>query len=351
MRKLKLLLLGFFLLSGQLVWAQKTISGKVTDAKQGTPLAGVSVVVKGTNSGTVTGADGTYNLTVSEKATTLIFSYLGFGTKEASIDGSLIDISLEDGQSQSLDEVVVVGYGTKIKKDLTGNIARIKGAEVANTPVPNLAQAIQGRAAGVFVEANNGKVGEGVKVRIRGAGSISASNDPLYVVDGIPINTGGLSGNALADINFNDVESFDILKDASAAAIYGSRAAGGVVLITTKKGKSGRTNLAVNMQYGSNKPTNYRGFLNAQQYVDLLREAATNSDIIEGVDPLDPDSWLQFAEGRLTRYSGHSDWRTLETNTNWEKLAFKDDARTKTVDVTASGGNDKTRFYISGGLT
>lgn len=351
MRKLKLLLLGVLLLMGFNAFSQKKISGKVTNARSGTPLPGVSVVVKGTNSGTITDGEGNYSLTAAEDAKTLVFSYLGFGTMEAEITGTSVNAALQEGQSQSLEEVVVVGYGTKIKKDLTGNIARIKGEEIVNTPVPNMTQAIQGRAAGVFVEANSGKVGEGVKVRIRGAGSISASNDPLYVVDGIPINTGGLRGNALADINFNDIETFDILKDASAASIYGSRAAGGVVLITTKKGKQGRTKLNVNMQYGSNKPTNHRSFLNAKDYVDLIREAAINSDVIEGVDPAHPDSWLTFVESRLTRYSGHSNWRTLETNTDWEKLAYNDDARTKIIDVTASGGNDKTRFYVSGGFS
>lgn len=159
----------------------------------------------------------------------------------------------------------------------------------------------------------------------------------------------------MADLNFNDVESFEILKDASAAAIYGSRAANGVVLITTKRGKSGKSSVNVNFQYGGNKPTGYRGFLNARQYVDLLREAAINSDNIEGVDPLDPaqygGSWLQFAEGRLTRYSGHSSWQNLETNTNWEKEAFQQDSRTRLVDVNFSGGSDKTRFFLSGGLS
>src|SRR5690606_24427518 len=285
MRKPNLLLFSMMLLLCSSTWSQKAISGKVTHSRLGTPVPGVSVVVKGTNSGTVTDADGNYSLTVPDKSTTLVFSAVGFTLKEGIISGSTLDLSLDEGETLSLQEVVVVGFGTKIKKDLTGNIARIKGEEVINTPVPNLTQAIQGRAAGVFVEANNGKVGEGVKVRIRGAGSISASNDPLYVIDGIPINTGGLRGNPLADINFNDIETFDILKDASAAAIYGSRAAGGVVLITTKKGKQGRTKINVNMQYGSNKPTNHRRFLNAAEYVELIREAAINSDIIEGVDP------------------------------------------------------------------
>lgn len=354
MRKTAALLLAVSLFSVQFLWAQtKTVVGKVTDAS-GAPLANASITVKGSRSGTASGADGTFSLSVPDNAKTLVISAVGFEAQEVAIAGSSISISLKASELQSLDEVIVTGYGGKIKKDLTGNIARIKGSEVANVPVTNFNQAIQGRAAGVFVEANNGKVGEGVKVRIRGSGSINGGNNPLYVVDGIPINTDGLSGNALADINFNDVETFDILKDASAASIYGSRAAGGVVLITTKKGRAGKTNLGVNVQYGRNKPTGYRGFLNAREFVDLLREAAINSDNIEGVDPLDPaqypGSWLQFAENRLTRYSGHSNWRNLETDTDWEKLAFNDDASTKMIDITASGGNEKTRFYISGGL-
>ncbi len=354
MRK-HLCLLAGFLLSAQFLLAQnKTVIGKVTDSKDGVPIAGATIAVKGSRIGTVSGQDGTFSLSVPGSATTLTISVVGFETQDVAISGSSVQVSLKAGQSRNLDEVIVVGYGTKIKRDLTGNIARIKGAEVVNTPVPNLAQALQGRAAGVFVEANNGKVGEGVKVRIRGTGSIGAGNDPLYVIDGVPINTGGLSGNQLADINFNDIETFDILKDASAAAIYGSRAAGGVVLITTKRGRVGKTQLSVNMQYGTNKPTHLRGFLNAREYVDLLREAAINSDHIDGIDPLIPaqypGSWLEFAEGRLTRYSGYSDWRTLQTNTNWEKMAFNDDADTKIVDVTASGGNEKTKFYVSGGF-
>ncbi len=354
MSKLRLLLLGFVLFSAQIISAQtREVTGKVTDAG-GAPMSNVSVTAKGSRNGTATANDGTFTLTVDASAKTLIVSAIGFETQEIPITGAPLSISLKAGDSRSMDEVIVVGYGTKIKKDLTGNIARIKGSEVANTPVANFTQAIQGRAAGVFVESQSGKVGEGIKVRIRGSGSISASNSPLYVVDGVPINSDPNSGNSLADINFNDIETFDILKDASAAAIYGSRAANGVVLITTKKGRIGKTAMNVNFQYGTNKPTGYRGFLDAKNYVDLLREAAINSDIIEGVDPLDPaqysGSWLQFAENRLTRYSGFSNWRNLETNTNWEKLAFQEDAKTKLVDISASGGTDKTRFFISGGF-
>lgn len=352
MRKLRQFMILGLLCTFQLLHAQNQITGRVTNEKDGSPLPGATVTVKNTKISTVTDANGFFRINAAQNAV-LVISYVGYSDREVTASAGTINVGLTIGNS-SLTEVIVVGYGTKIKRDLTGNIARVKGEEVAGLPVPNFTQALQGRAAGVFVEANNGKVGEGVKVRIRGTGSITASNEPLYVVDGVPINNDALSGNQLADINFNDIETFDILKDAAAASIYGSRAANGVVLITTKKGRSGRTNLTVNAQYGFNKPTNLRGFLNAREYVDLLREAAINSDIIDGIDPLDPlqypGSWLQFAEQRLTRYSGYSNWRTLQTNTNWEKLAFNDNATTKMIDLTASGGNDKTRFYISGGL-
>lgn len=354
MRTPRILWVMALMLFAQMAWSQtKTVTGKVTDEKN-FPVPGATISAGGRVVG-VTDNDGSFTIQVPQNTNSLEISSVGFAKKVVDVGNGALSVRLAPGTNQSLDEVVVVGYGTKLKRDLTGNIARVKGAEVANTPVPNFNQALQGRAAGVFVEANNGKVGEGVKVRIRGAGSISAANDPLYVVDGVPINTGALSGNALADINFNDVESFEILKDASAAAIYGSRAANGVVLITTKKGKAGKTNLTVNMQYGVNKPTHLRGFLDAGEYVELLREAAYNSDLIDGYDPINnpgdyPGSWLEFAENRLTRYSGYSDWRTLETNTNWEKQAFNDKATTKMIDITASGGSDKTRFYVSAGL-
>ena len=332
----------------------RSVTGKVSDAT-GAPVSGVSVVVKGTSTGTITGTDGNYTLNVPSSATILVFSSLGFETREMEISGPLVNVTLNTAETSSLDEVVIVGYGTKIKKDLTGNIAQIKGSEVANTPVANFNQALQGRAAGVFVEANNGKVGEGVKIRIRGSGSISAANSPLYVVDGIPLNEGTISGTALTDINLNDIESFDILKDASAAAIYGSRAANGVVLITTKKGKSGKTQVNVNAQYGFNKPTNHREFLNAAEYIELFTEAAINSDLIDGIDPRTPGnyagSWLEYVEKRFTRYAGHSDWRNNETNTDWESLAYNDNSATKILDLSASGGNDKTRFFASGSFS
>jgi len=350
MRKCYCLIMALALLCSQAYAQTKEIIGKVTDAKDGAPLAGVTVKSKTGNSNTTTSTDGSFRLIVASSVNTLVFSFVGYTEIEASAS-DLVNVSLT-ASDKSLSEVVVVGYGTSLKRDLTGNVAKVKGVDVQNMPVPNLNQALQGRAAGVFVEANNGKVGEGVKIRIRGSGSLSAGNEPLYVIDGVPISNSSLSGNALADINFNDVESFDILKDAAATAIYGSRGANGVVLITTKRGKAGKTVFQVNTQFGWNKETNLRGFLNAQEYVDLLRESAINRDLLAGYDPLDPanypDSYLEEVELTMDDLSGGTDWRSYETNTNWEKQAFNNNAKTSLIDLSASGGNEKTRYYFSG---
>ena len=355
MGKLKLLLLWGFLCYAHFLQAQtRQITGKILD-ENGVPVPGATISIKNTRISTITGADGSFQLAAAPNAV-LQISSVGFQAREISAATSPLTIQLQQGEAR-LTEVVVTGYGQSAKRDLTSSITKVKGTEVANMPVPNFNQALQGRAAGVFVESNNGKVGEGVKVRIRGQGSINASNAPLYVVDGIPINTGNLSGNALADINFNDVESFDILKDASATAIYGSRAANGVILITTKKGRSGAPKFTVGMQYGTNEPTGKRGFLNTAEYLELFREAAVNAGRYHynragnwqgfASEQAAINSMITFVEGRFTRYSGHSNWRNQETNTNWEDLAFQD-AKIGAVDVSASGGSDRTRYYISG---
>ena len=226
-------------------------------------------------------------------------------------------------------------------------------------PVADLSQTLQGRAAGVFVEAQNGKIGEGIKIRVRGASSLNGSNEPLYVVDGVPI-VGGVYGSATSDINFNDVESFDILKDAAASAIYGSRAANGVVIITTKRGKAGKTKFTLNTQYGQQNPTNKREFLNAQEYIDYFLEAATNSGKYHynrvgntrgfANEAAAVTSMVNFVKGRFTRYSGYSDWTKVETNTNWQDQAFNEDAGTGLIELSAQGGNEKNKFYVSGSI-
>jgi TonB-linked SusC/RagA family outer membrane protein len=370
---MKKFLLTCFVVSLTIAFAMaqdREVSGRVTAADDGSVLPGVNVVLKGTTIGAVTDSDGRYKLSVPTSGSVLIFSFIGYTNMEVEIASrSVIDVQLETDITQ-LSEVIVVGYGTQIKQDLTGNIAQVKGDDIKGVPVPNLTQALQGRAAGVFIESQSGRVGEGIKVRIRGTASLSASSEPLYVVDGIPINASTLTngqtgtaantGSALASINFNDIESFEILKDASAAAIYGARASNGVVLITTKKGKAGKTSFNLNMQYGTSSPTNKsRGFLNSKEYVELFTEAAERAGSYEynrlgnpygwATEQESIDDWVSFVEGRFNRYSGfNDDWQTQKVNTNWENLAYQKNPLTKIINLNASGGTDKTKFFVSG---
>jgi len=344
--------------------AQNTaITGRVTSADDGSALPGVSVLEKGTTNGTTTDAQGNYRISVGAGAT-LVFSFVGNVSQEIAV-GNRTSVNVQlSPDVKSLNEVVVVGYGTQVRQELTGNIASIGGKEIENIAVPSLEAAMQGRAAGVFVESQNGKVGQGMKIRVRGSSSVSAGNQPLYVVDGIPItsqsqSTNGAETNPLADINFNDIESVEVLKDASAAAIYGSRASNGVVLITTKRGKAGRTNFNVGYFTGFSTPTRRREFLNARQFVDMTLDAAVRAgkyDFREdisgyGTEEEAIDDYVSFAESRLTRYSaGNEDWRNATVDTDWQDQVFRR-AQISQYDVSAAGGTEKTRFYVGGQYT
>lgn len=334
---------------------ERTVSGKVTSTENGAPAPGVSVLVKGTTNGTATDVNGNYTVNVPPGSNTLVFSFIGFKTAEAEIGGrTVVDVQLDPDITQ-LSEVVVVGYGTQIKQDLTGNIASVGGREIQNLPMPSFDQALQGRAAGVFIESGNGKLGQGIKVRVRGAASVSASNEPLYVVDGIIITTDDLSStdaptNPLANINSNDIESIQILKDAAAASIYGSRAANGVVLITTKRGKSGKTSFNVNFMKGFSSPTREAKWLDGPTYYTAFKEAFDNTDAILQRDFGEDFGSYMYGEPGLTfdevlDYE-LGDW-DKNANENWAKLAYQDNAGIDQIDVSASGGNDKTRFYAS----
>ncbi|MBK7475701.1 MAG: TonB-dependent receptor [Haliscomenobacter sp.] len=357
MRKMLLLFALVFTVMGN-AWAQRIITGTVTDVG-GESLIGASVFAKGTTVGTVTDVDGTYSLQIPAGVTTLVFSYTGYASKEVGLGASnVVDAALEESVTQ-LSEIVVVGYGTQIKSTLTGNIAKLGGDKIENLPVPSVEQALQGRTSGVFVEAVNGKPGGAVRVRIRGASSITASNQPLYVIDGIPVttesqNNSGAALNPLADLNFNDVESIEILKDASAGAIYGSRAANGVVLITTKKGKQGKTRVEANFQTGFSTPTGKREFLNTDEYLELFNRAAVGSGKYEfrlgyyDNEQEAIDDNIAFVEGRFTRYSAYdaNNWKNKLINTDWQEEAFQD-AVTNQASLSASGGTDRTRFFTS----
>jgi TonB-dependent SusC/RagA subfamily outer membrane receptor len=278
---MKKILLSFLLLFTSITFAfsqNNVVTGKVTDQKDGSSLPGVTVSVKGSPTiGVQTDVNGKYSLSVPATAKTLVFKYIGFKELEIAITGSVLNVVMET-DSKQLTEVLVVGYGTQKRQNVTGSISSISAKEIESTPVTSLEQAIQGKSAGVFVQADNGKLGQGIQIRVRGSSSVSAGTQPLYILDGIPITTDNLSStsaatNPIADINFNDIESIQILKDASASAIYGARASNGVVVITTKKGKMGATKINFTAQYGNSKPSRHRKFLNAQQFVDYTKRA------------------------------------------------------------------------------
>jgi TonB-dependent SusC/RagA subfamily outer membrane receptor len=242
----KLYLLNLLLILSLNLLAQNVVKGKVTDAQTNQPVAGASITVKGEKKGAISDANGNFTLNVSSSQT-IVVSSIGYADKEVTATTGILNIELTQ-TSKSLNEVVVIGYGTKIRKDVTGSISQVTGKQITNTPATSFETAIQGRASGVYVQQQNGKLGQAINVIIRGGSSVTAGNQPLYVVDGIPVTAANLSGNgsatnSLSDINMNDIASIEILKDASAAAIYGSRASNGVVLITTKKGKAGTSKI------------------------------------------------------------------------------------------------------------
>jgi len=352
------MILSFGLIS--LAFAQnKVITGRVTSSMAGA-IPGVSVYVKGAPAnGTQTDATGAYKLSVPGDAKTLVFTFIGFKTKEVYITGATVNANLDE-ENTTLSDVVVVGYGTQIKRDVTGSVASVKSKDLENLPVTSFEQALQGKAAGVQISAQNGKLGQGITVRVRGAASVTAGSEPLYIVDGIPITSGDFSSttaptSALADLNTNDIESIEVLKDASASAIYGARASNGVVLITTKQGKAGKTLIQFNALGGISTPSNHREFLNAEQYVQIIRRAgagAANQDFLNGdyatlQEGL--DDYASIVEGRLNRYSaGNNDYQTYKVNTNWERESFQSNPITQQYDLNLTGGNEKTKFYIGG---
>ncbi len=244
---LRRLLMSLLLLftGGISVFAQKTITGTITDSANGKPLQSVSVTIKSTGTGTQTAADGKFTINIPANAGTLVISSVGYTSKEVAVgSGGTLNIFLSAATS-SLNDVVVIGYGTSRKKDLTGSVAVVNAKDFNKGVITTPEQLISGKVAGVSVTPNSGAPGSGSTIRIRGGSSLNASNDPLIVIDGMPLTNSGIAGvaNQLALINPNDIASFSILKDASATAIYGSRASNGVILITTKKGVARQTQI------------------------------------------------------------------------------------------------------------
>ncbi|GAB3496410.1 TonB-dependent receptor [Spirosoma knui] len=306
------------------IQVDRLITGTVK-SETGEGLPGVSVVVKNTTRGTSTDADGKYRLSIPDdngSATTLVFSFVGYVNQEVAVGNrSSVDVQLAP-DDKSLDEVVVVGYGTVKKSDLTGSLAQVKSKDLNAYPATNVLQALSGRAAGVQVLQNTGAPGAPVSVRIRGTNSIQGSNEPLYVVDGFP-----LSGSNPNVLNNADIENIEILKDASATAIYGSRGANGVVLITTKRGKSGRTNVDLETSYSTQSLRRRLDLMNATEYAQFYNEQAAN----DGLKPY-------FTQDQVNAFGAGLDWQ----NFVFQKAPMK------TLSLNVSGGNDKTQFSVSG---
>lgn len=298
---------------------QITVQGVVKD-QTGETVIGASVMEKGTTNGTITGIDGDFSLNMSPNGT-LVVSFVGYKTQEVQVKGQKqLQVVLSE-DAEMLDEVVVIGYGTMKKSDLTGAVSSIGNKDIKDSPVSNLGQAIQGKISGVQI-VDAGKPGDNVSIKIRGLGSIN-NCDPLVVIDGVPTDLG------LSSLNMADVERLDVLKDASATAIYGSRGANGVVMITTKRGTEGKGKLAVSANYSFQNATNVPSLLNAAQYAELSNDMMVNS----GRNP-NPE-WANPSE--------------LGTGTDWMDELLRTGVM-QNYTVSYSGGNEKSHYYVSGGF-
>ena len=328
--------------------AQTTVSGKVTD-NTGMGIPGANVTVKGTTTAISTNVDGDFSIQADENAT-LVISYIGYGTQEIEINGrEVINISLEEN-AQTLNEVVVIGYGTQKRQDINGSVSSIKATDVEDLPQVSIDQMMQGKASGVMVTNNSGQPGSSTSVRVRGTTSLVGTNEPLYIIDGIPIS-GDATGNAMSGrpiaggdftsqgnntvsplsmINPNDIESMDILKDASATAIYGARGANGVVIITTKSGKKGTGKLSYETYFSFQEQAKLLDVMNLQQYARQQNELA----VLYGQEPR-----AEFAHPEL-----------LGEGTDWQDEIYQTGIL-KNHQLSFSGGKDETNYYISGGYT
>ena len=343
----KHVLIWFFSLMAMVAFAQKrTISGTVTD-ENGDPLTGASVMVKGTTIGTITTNKGNFTLNVSEGSRILVISFQGFVSQEIAIGNrSSLEVSLKT-DDRNLEEVVVTGYQTVRKRDVASAISKINAADIENLPIPNFAQAMQGRAAGVIVAAANGVPGGSLSVIIRGVGSISAGTTPLYIVDGIQLNTStgsiNTQNNPLNFLNPDDIESIEILKDAAAASIYGARAGNGVVLVTTKRGRSGKPRFKFNTFIGQSSPLRILDVLNSQEWYNVRYEALANAN---------PNATPTAIRNTVLSNLG------LPTNTtqgkldslptyDWQKESFGK-GQISNVELSMDGGSQNLTYYLSG---
>ena len=309
-----------------------TVTGRVTSGDDGSPLVGVTVTGQGSTRGALTDDNGDYSVTLADGTTALQFSYIGYETQVVEINGrSVINVVMAVSVN-SLDEVVVVGYGTQKKRDVTGAIATLDEEKIGKMPVASGVQAMQGQVAGVDVQSTGGRPGQAPTIKVRGRRSISASNDPLFVIDGIP-QTSGTS--AIVDINPQDIASMEVLKDAAATAIYGSRGANGVVIITTKRGSVGKTTVSYDGYVGTTRAITNVDVMNGEEWAALRREAFRN-----GFDgPIPPDEEVFDVIHQQAMSEGDVDWLDLVLKNGWQT----------NHQVGVRGGSAKTQFNLSVG--
>lgn len=337
MKRLTYLLLCLFASIAFATAQTAKVTGTVISAEDDGPIIGASIVVAGTTIGTVTDHNGAFTLDVPSNAQKLIISYIGMKSVEVTVK-PIIKVSMES-DSQNLDEIVVVGYGTQRKKDVTSAISKVGGEDLANLAAPSFDTQLAGRAAGVQVTTPSGVLGSGPQFKVRGMSTISASSQPLFIIDGMPLavgdNSSGSTGmgmlyaeyNAMSDINPNDIESIEILKDGAATAIYGSRAANGVILITTKKGSKGRTSVNYDGYITAASPAKLHDLLGAKDFVTIANEKYENWGM-KGQAVYDPNG----------------------PDTNWNDYIFRTGFQ-HNHSLSASGGTDKSQYYVSLGFT
>jgi len=332
MRKLTILFVLLLIGGMQVVFAQKTIRGKVTSIGDGTAIPGAAVAVPGTTVGVVTDVSGNFTLSVPVNAKTLKISFVGMKTKEVQI-GSQKEINVElESATTELDELVVVGYGSVKKSDVTGAVSSVKGDEMIQLPTMRVDQALQGRAAGVSVQNTDGQPGGNVTIRVRGGNSILGGNNALVVID-------GLQGGNINNLNPNDIESVEILKDASATAIYGARGANGVILISTKKGVVGKPVISYSVNYGTQSLSHKLDLLNPNQFAQKVDDyaASQNGTVNSPITPVLPFTAAQVA---AFKNGGGTDWQN----------AIYRAAIIQNHQLSISGGTENIRYFVSGGF-
>jgi len=339
-----------------------TIKGNVTDEKN-LPLPGASVRVKNSNQVVSTDKNGDFQLVSAEDRPVLVFTYLGYKTKEVTYAGQALSVKLEPDQS-ALDEVVVVGYGTQKKSDVLGAVASFNAKNVEEKPITRVEQALIGQMAGVQVKQQTGMVGAALSIQVRGAGSITAGNEPLYVLDGFPLDVasqsaaGGISGSPLDNLNPNDIESVQVLKDAAAGAIYGSRAANGVVIITTKRGVAGKARISFNANFGVSQVSRKLDVLSAEEWVAQATELANSSWVASGTGRTasqtnaERAAILALPAGTInTSYMTDPRW-SQEGHPGLDYVDWQDAVYRKALyqnyEMSASGGSENVHYFISG---